>query len=78
GEGFSGLPANFAWASGTSVQEQAQWLREARDLSMTGGKVQMMIVFNVDFTNFDPSGDPQAGYAMVRPDGGCPACTTLK
>ena len=78
GEGFSGLPANFAWASGTSVQEHAQWLREARDLSISGGKVRMMIVFNVDFTNFDPTGDPQAGYAMIRPDGSCPACTTLK
>lgn len=78
GEGFSGLPANFAWASGTSVQEQAQWLREARDLSISGGRVQMMIVFNVDFTNFDLTGDPQAGYAMIRPDGSCPACQTLK
>jgi hypothetical protein len=74
GEGFSGLPPNFSWASGTSVQEHAQWLREARDLSSSGGKVTMMIVFNVDFTFFDPAGDPQAGYAMIRPDGSCPAC----
>jgi LysM repeat protein len=78
GEGFSGLPPNFAWAAGTSVQEQAQWLREARDLSVAGGKVRMMIVFNVDFTFFDPAGDPQAGYAMIRPDGSCPACDALK
>jgi len=78
GEGFSALPPNFAWAAGTSVQEQAQWLREARDLSIAGGKVRMMIVFNVDFTFFDPAGDPQAGYAIIRPDGGCPACDTLK
>jgi LysM repeat protein len=78
GEGFSALPPNFAWAAGTSVQEHAQWLREARDLSMAGGKVRMMIVFNVDFTFFDPAGDPQAGYAMVRPDGSCPACDALK
>ena len=78
GEGFSALPPNFAWASGTSVQEHAQWLREAYDLSVSGGKVRMMIVFNVDFTFFDPAGDPQAGYAMIRPDGSCPACQTLK
>ncbi len=31
GDGFSALPPNFGWASGTSVAEQAQWLREARD-----------------------------------------------
>jgi LysM repeat protein len=78
GEGFSALPPNFAWAAGTSVQEHAQWLREARDLSVAGGKVRMMIVFNVDFTFFDPAGDPQAGYAMIRPDGSCPACDALK
>lgn len=78
GEGFSGLPPAFAWASGTSVQEHAQWLREARDLSTAGGKVTMMIVFNVDFTSFDPTGDPQAGYAMIRPDGSCPACEAFE
>lgn len=78
GDGFSALPPNFSWASGTSVAEQAQWLREARDLSTTQGKVRMMIVYNVDFTQFDPAGDPQAGYAMIRPDGSCPACEALK
>jgi LysM repeat protein len=78
GEGFSALPPNFSWAAGTSVQEHAQWLREARDLSIASGRVRMMIVFNVDFTFFDPAGDPQAGYAMFRPDGSCPACETLK
>lgn len=77
GDGFPPLPANFSWASGTSVQEQAQWLREARDLAVSGGRTRMMIVFNVDFTNFDPQGDPQAGYAIIRPDGSCPACQTL-
>ncbi|MFO7664235.1 MAG: LysM peptidoglycan-binding domain-containing protein [Chloroflexota bacterium] len=78
GDGFPGLPPNFSWASGTSVQEQAQWLREARDLSVSSGRVKMMIVFNVDFTYFDPAGDPQAGYAMIRPDGSCPACDAFR
>ncbi|RIK23107.1 MAG: hypothetical protein DCC51_04165 [Anaerolineae bacterium] len=78
GEGFSGLPPNFSWASGTSVQEHAQWLGEAKDLSRDSGRVRLMIVYNVDFTFFDPAGDPQAGYAMIRPDGSCPACETLK
>lgn len=78
GEGFSGLPPNFSWASETSVQEHAQWLREAKDLSAASGRVRMMIVYNVDFTFFDPAGDPQAGYAMIRPDGSCPACEAFK
>lgn len=77
GEGFGGLPAGFAWAAGTSVSEQAQWLAEAVSLSATSGKVRLLIVYNVDFTNYDPHGDPQAGYAIIRPDGSCPACATL-
>ncbi len=78
GEGFSGLPPNFSWASGTTVQQQAEWLREARDMSAASGRVRMMIVYNVDFTSFDPNGDPQAGYAMIRPDGSCPACSAMQ
>ena len=34
-----------------------------------------MIVWNVDFTTY--GSDPQGGYAMVRPDGSCPACDTM-
>lgn len=78
GEGFSGLPEAFSWARDTSVQEQAQWLREARDLARTDARVRLMIIYNVDFNQYDPAGDPQAGYAMVRPDGSCPACDQLR
>ena len=77
GDGFPGLPGAFGWASGTSVAEQAQWLAEAVSLSASGGKVRMLIVFNVDFTEYDVNGDPQAGYAIIRPDGSCPACDSL-
>ena len=35
-----------------------------------------MIVFNVDLTQYGD--DPQAGYAMIRPGGGCPACDSLR
>jgi hypothetical protein len=76
-EGFPGLPANFSWAAGTSVAEQAQWLAEAVSLSRQRGSVRLLIVYNVDFTFYDPSGDPQAGYAIIRPNGGCPACSSL-
>ncbi len=70
------LPGNFAWASGTTVAEQAQWLAESASLSASSGKVRLMIVFNVDFTVY-LSNDPQAGYAILRPDGSCPACSAL-
>lgn len=76
-EGFPGLPPNFSWAANTSVAEQAQWLAEAVTLARTGGKVRIMIVYNVDHTEYDLNGDPQAGYAIIRPDGSCPACESL-
>ncbi|MCP4425583.1 MAG: LysM peptidoglycan-binding domain-containing protein [Chloroflexi bacterium] len=77
GDGFPGIPPNFAWASATTVAQQAQWLAEAVSLSVNSGKVRMMIVYNVDFTKYDINGDPQAGYAMIRPDGSCPSCDSL-
>ena len=77
-EGHPGLPSAFGWAGGTSVGEHAQWLAEAASIAGNSGRVRMFIVFNMDFTYYDPSGDPQAGYAMVRPDGSCPACDTLR
>jgi hypothetical protein len=78
GEGFPGLPPNFSWASGTSLAEHAQWLGEAASLSRQQGKVRLLIIYNVDFTQYDPTGDPQAGYAIIRPDNNCPACDTLR
>jgi hypothetical protein len=36
----------------------------------------MMIVWNIDSTTW--GSDPQAGYAIIRPGGGCPACETLR
>ncbi len=59
------------------MAEQATWLAEAAQLSRSSGKVRLMTVFNVDYTEYDMAGDPQAGYAIIRPDGSCPACGTL-
>jgi hypothetical protein len=75
-EGYPPIPPNFGWGAGTSVAEQAAWLAEAAVLSSNSGKVRLMIVYNVDFTLYSNS-DPQAGYAIIRPGGGCPACETL-
>lgn len=79
GEDFGGsLPPNFAWANGTSLQEHADWLAEAVTLARNSGYVRMFIIFNVDFDYYDPNGDPQAAYALLRPNGSCPACETIK
>ena len=80
GGGYCQLPNNFAWAAGTSVDQHAAWLAESAVLASSSGKVRLMIIWNVNFSRFDcgpDNGDPQAGYAIIRPDGGCPACETL-
>lgn len=76
GDGYPPLPETFAWASDTTVQEQAQWLAEAAILASQSGKVRMIIVFNIDIF-FYSAYDPQGGYAIIRPDGSCPACRAL-
>ncbi len=75
GEGYPPLPPNFAWAGNTTLGQHAEWLGRATTLSRSSGRVRLMIVWNVDFTVYND--DPQAGYAIVRPDGSCPACATL-
>lgn len=75
GEGYGPLPSHFSWASGVSVAHQAAWLAEAASLAASSGKVRLMIVWNMDSTYY--GSDPQAGYAIIRPGGGCPACTAL-
>jgi hypothetical protein len=76
GQDFGGVPGRFSWAGNTTVAQHAQWLAEAASLSANSGKVRMMIIFNVDFTHWGD--DPQAGYAMLRPDGSCPSCDLLR
>lgn len=74
-EGYGPLPGNFAWAGNTNSAQQAQWLAEAASIAASSGRIRLMIVFNVDFTYYGD--DPQAGYAMIRPGGACPACDSL-
>lgn len=74
-EGYGALPGGFAWAGNTSVAQHAAWLGQAKDLAASSGAVRLFIVWNVDFTQY--GSDPQGGYAIIRPGGGCPACAAL-
>jgi hypothetical protein len=73
-QGYPPLPGGFAWAQNTTIAQQSQWLSQAAVLS-SQNNVRLMIVFNMDFVRYDS--DPQAGYAMVRTDGTCPACVAM-
>ncbi len=74
-DGYPALSDYFSWADNVTVQQQAAWLAEAAALASRSGQVRLFIVWNVDFTHY--GADPQAGYAIVRPDGSCPACDAL-
>jgi hypothetical protein len=76
-DGYGPLPAGFEWGASTSVEEQAEWLRDAISMAaeFPNLEIALMIVFNVDFDVYDR--DPQAGFAIIRPDGSCPACQTI-
>jgi hypothetical protein len=66
---------NFAWAKDTTLQDQAEWHALAAKIGAGNPLVEMIIVWNVDFYAY--GGDPHAGYAIVRQDGGCPTCDAL-
>lgn len=77
GEEWGFVPSGFLWRApyNLTVAEHAQYLAEAVSLGANSGRVRMIIIFNVDFTTWGD--DPQAGYAMIRPNGSCPACDTV-
>jgi uncharacterized protein YraI len=74
-EGFPPLPGSFGWAANVTLGQQASWLDQAVSMSARSGKVRLLIIWNVDFTQYGD--DPMAGYAIMRPDGSCPACDAL-
>jgi hypothetical protein len=74
-EGYPPLPDYFSWGSGTTVAQQSAWLAQAAAFLSQQSDVRLMIVWNIDFTAY--AGDPQGGYAIIRPGGSCPACSAL-
>ena len=76
GEGIGALPSGFSWGSSITLDNQAQWLARAAQLSRDSGKVRLMIIWNVDFRQWDS--DPQAGFSIFRPNGECRACASIK
>ncbi|MCC6615470.1 MAG: hypothetical protein IT320_18500 [Anaerolineae bacterium] len=74
-EGFPPLPGAFGWAENVTVAQQAAWLDQVVSMAARSGRVRLLIVWNVNFTDYGD--DPMAGYAIIRPDGSCPACAAL-
>ncbi len=74
-EGVPRFADMFAWARSTTTAQQADWLVGAVNLARTSDKVYATMIWNVDFNRYGY--DPQDGYAILRPDGRCPACELL-
>ncbi len=76
-EGYGPLPSAFGWAANTSALEQSEWLAQAIQIAANfdAMPLELIIIWNIDFDNYGD--DPQAGYAIIRPDGSCPACDTI-
>jgi len=75
-EGYGGLPPGFQWASNVTLADQASWLGQVRRLAQSSGIVRLLIIWNVDIMEY--GADPMGGFAIVRPDGSCPACDALR
>ncbi|MCS6834906.1 MAG: SH3 domain-containing protein [Anaerolineae bacterium] len=74
-EGYGPLPPAFGWAANVTVAQQAAWLDQVVDMARRSGIVRVLIIWNVNYTGYGD--DPQAGYAIIRPGGICPACDAL-
>ncbi len=74
-DGYGPLSPHFGWASGTSAHEHGAWVAQAIDLARGSGRVRMVIIWNINMSTYGD--DPQAGYAILRPDGTCPACAIM-
>lgn len=76
--GYGGLPPGFEWAGNVSLQQQASWLADAIAISARDSRVRMVIVWNFNYRTDPSAPDPAGGYAMIRPDGTCPACDAIR
>jgi len=76
-DGYGGLPAGFAWGNENTIAEHAQWLADAITLAARDSRVSLVIVWNFNFRTDPSTPDPAGGYAMLRPDGSCPACAAI-
>jgi hypothetical protein len=77
-QGYGDPPSAFWWAVDTSALDQAEWTTEAVLMASGGGRVGMLIIWNLDYTDWGGDFDSvQAGYALIRHNGECPTCDAL-
>ena len=75
-ERTSDLPASYERELDTS--SGAKSTRADEPPSNPGTPTPARWIDSVPIQTYDQNADPQAGYAMVRPDGSCPACDSVR
>jgi hypothetical protein len=71
-----GVPVGWEWSSATTAANQSEWLAEAIQTLAEFSSVRVALV-NVWRFDAAPGDVISAGYAMIRPDGSCPACDAI-
>jgi len=64
----------FDWARNTTASLQAKWLRDVILAAGADERVMLAVVWNVDYQD---ENDASSGWAIIRPDGTCPACKAI-
>ena len=76
-DGIAGsLPGGFSWGNNITLANQAEWSGKLVSLLKQSGRARLAIFWNWNFRQFND--DPQAGYSLLRPDGSCPSCASIK
>ncbi len=76
-EGSGALPDGYGWAQATTAAQQAQWLASAVQVLAGRGDVRLAVLWAMDGSGLEAPGFA-GGYALLRPDGSCPACDALE
>lgn len=78
GREYPVCPTISYWAAQDDLTPtQGTWLLDAIVWARTEPQIPLVLVWTADTSAFTP-GDFAAGYALVRPDGSCPACDLLR
>lgn len=65
------------WTAPDTVNAQRDWLAGAVTWSRAQEWVPLLMLWTADASLFEPD-DPDTGFALVQPDGICPACEAIR
>jgi hypothetical protein len=66
----------FEWAKDITAEQQAEWLAGGIKIAaeMSSIRIPMVMIWRINSWPLNPA---ISAYSIIRPDGSCPACTTI-